>query len=79
MIFFILGEKRSIHSVITESDINDNPCSMLFIMNNGIDDVKLVINIPTRYRLCASLSVLHVLIVYITVKLFTNTISFIKK
>ena len=78
MIFFIIGEKRSIDSEITESDINDKPNSTLFIMNNGIDDVKLDTNIPTKYSLCLCVSFTDLLfiIVYIPVKLFKNTISF---
>ena len=77
MIFFIIGEKRSIDSEITESDINDQPNSTYFIMNKGIDDVKLDTNIPTKYCLYVSLIVLLVIIVFYTAKLFINTISFI--
>jgi len=34
-------------------------------MNNGIDDVKLDTNIPTKYCLCVSFIVLLVIIVFL--------------
>ena len=77
--FFIIDEKRSIDREITESDINDKPNSIIFIMNNEIDDAKLDANIPTKYSSCLFISIIVLLfiIVYITLKLFINTISFI--